>query len=206
MILNYETALIRHALKNTRPPQEFGTYTGGSGIPQKFKPPAPWKPASVLVPVVIHPSETSVLMTRRTDGLLDHAGQVSFPGGSREAMDQDTVETALRETEEEIGLQRRYVETIGFLEGCLTITGFAVTPVVGLVIPEFRLSPDPQEVAEVFQVPLAYLRDPANRQRRQRLVGDQLVEYYQFEHRGHVIWGATARMLVDLIDKLEHFT
>ncbi|MDE2235424.1 MAG: CoA pyrophosphatase [Gammaproteobacteria bacterium] len=188
---------------NSRPPCEFGAGSDGTALPEEFQPQPPWKAAAVLVPVVMHPRRTAILLTRRTEDLLDHGGQVSFPGGSSEATDRDTVETALRETEEEIGLERCYVETVGFLDGCLTITGYAVTPVVGLIRPDFHLDPDPQEVAEVFQVPLAFLRNPANRQRCQRQVGEKQLGYYQFEHHGHVIWGATARMLVNLVDMLE---
>ncbi|HVC37874.1 MAG TPA: CoA pyrophosphatase [Gammaproteobacteria bacterium] len=169
-----------------------------------MQPKGPWKPAAVLVPVVMRPRELTLLLTQRTEQLLDHAGQVSFPGGSREMKDSDPVQTALRETQEETGLERRFVETVGFLDGYLTITGYAVTPVVGLVKPEFHLQPDPLEVAEVFEVPLAFLRDPANRQIRTRHVGGRDVDYYLFEYNQYAIWGATAAILVNFLHKLEH--
>ena len=163
----------------------------------------PWKPAAVLVPLLTCRSDPTILLTERTQGLLDHAGQVSFPGGSREDRDADAVQTALREAEEETGLDHRLVEPVGYLDGYLTITGYAVTPVVGLVSAGFEPRPDPVEVAEVFEVPLAFLRDPTNRQVRQRRVGERELGYYLFEYHNHSIWGATAAMLVNLLQKLE---
>ncbi|HEX5340111.1 MAG TPA: CoA pyrophosphatase [Gammaproteobacteria bacterium] len=169
-------------------------------------PKQPWKSASVLVPLVERDSGHTVLLTRRTERLQDHAGQVSFPGGSAEQVDDDPIQTALRETEEETGLARRFIDIAGFLDGYLTITGYAVTPVVGLVHPGFELRPDPLEVAEIFEVPLAWLRDPHNRQLHHRQLADQQVGYYQFDYDGHTIWGATAAMLVSFIGKLEQWT
>lgn len=157
----------------------------------------------MLVPVVLRRPEPTILLTERTQGLLDHAGQVSFPGGSRETGDSSAVETALRETQEETGLDDSLVEPVGYLDGYLTITGYAVTPVVGLVKPDFELHLDPVEVAEVFEVPLAFLRNPANRQLRQRRLGSRELGYYLFEYQQHSIWGATAAMLVNFLQKLE---
>ena len=145
----------------------------------------------------------TVLLTERTRGLLDHAGQVSFPGGSREVADADVLQTALREAEEETGLSRKLVEPVGYLDGYLTITGYAVTPVVGLVSTGFKLKPDPVEVAEVFEVPLAFLRNPVNRQVKQRHLAGRDLGYYLFEYQHHNIWGATAAMLVNFLQKLE---
>ena len=143
-----------------------------------------------------------MLLTRRTERLQDHAGQVSFPGGSREKRDPDAVATALRETEEEIGLGRGHVEVAGFLDGYLTVTGYAVTPVVGLVKPGFSLAIDPLEVAEVFEVPLSFLMDPLSRQVERRELAGHDVGYYVFTYGQHRIWGATAAMLVNFLDKL----
>lgn len=143
-----------------------------------------------------------MLFTRRTERLHDHAGQVSFPGGGREDADRDPVDTALRETEEEVGLDRRRVEVVGFLDGYLTITGYAVTPVVGIVTPGFDLRPDPLEVAEVFEAPLAFLADPGNRELREREFGGRKLGYYLFNYGDQVIWGATAAMLVAFLDRL----
>ena len=156
----------------------------------------------MLLPLVLHPDMPTVLFTQRTERLQDHAGQVSFPGGSREAQDRDPVETALRETREEVGLHRDQVEVVGFLDGYLTVTGFAVSPVVGLIQPGFSLAVDPLEVAEVFEVPLDFLMDPLNRRVEQREWSGRKVGYYLFDYGPHRIWGATAAMLVDFLDKL----
>lgn len=195
--------LIRFSLKNSRPPRDFSPRRVLGDLPPDMLPRKPWKPAAVLVPLLTCRSDPTILLTERTRGLLDHAGQVSFPGGSREDRDADAVQTALREAEEETGLDHRLVEPVGYLDGYLTITGYAVTPVVGLVSAGFEPRPDPVEVAEVFEVPLAFLRDPTNRQVRQRRVGERELGYYLFEYHNHSIWGATAAMLVNLLQKLE---
>ncbi|MGH8414917.1 MAG: CoA pyrophosphatase [Gammaproteobacteria bacterium] len=196
-------SLIRRSLKGSQAPSDFTARRVLCDLPPDMQPKQPWKPAAVLVPVVLRRPDPTILLTRRTEGLIDHAGQVSFPGGSRDGLDVDPVQTALRETEEETGLQRHLVETVGFLDGYLTITGYAVTPVVGLVQPDFHLQPGALEVAEVFEVPLAFLRDPANRQIRHRLLAGHELGYYLFEYQHHSIWGATAAMLVNFLSKLE---
>ena len=134
--------------------------------------------------------------TERTAHLNAHAGQVSFPGGSAEPGDADAVETALRETEEEIGLSRTHVEVIGRLTDYLTVTGFRVATIVALVHPPFTLKLDAFEVAEAFEVPLTFLLDPANHERRETLTyeGDTR-RFTAMPHDGHFIWGATAAML-----------
>ncbi len=152
---------------------------------------------------VAHESGPTVLLTRRTDHLVDHAGQVSFPGGRVETGDSDAVQAALREAEEEIGLSPSYVEVLGTLAPYRTITHFLVTPVLALVRPGFTLQPDVFEVAEVFEVPLELIRDPARRQRRTRTVMGVEVGYWAYEFEGHLIWGATAAMLVELVGRLE---
>ena len=196
------TELIRRRYSGTQAPQDFSPRQARGDLPRGLMPKQPWKPASVLVPVVERADGHTVLLTRRTDRLQDHAGQVSFPGGGREARDADPVETALRETEEEVGLARRYVDVIGFLPGYLTVSSYAVTPVVGIVAPGFRLSPDPIEVADIFEVPLEFLADPLNRQVKNREFAGHKVGYYQFDYQGHVIWGATAAMLAGFLDDL----
>src|SRR5574337_1182860 len=195
--------LIRLSLKNSRPPRDFSSRRVLGDLPADMFPHKPWKPAAVLVPLLMCRSDPTILLTERTQGLLDHAGQVSFPGGSREDRDADAVQTALRETEEETGLNHRLVEPVGYLDGYLTITGYAVTPVVGLVSAGFELKPDPVEVAEVFEVPLAFLRNPLNRQVKQRHLAGRDLGYYLFEYQHHAIWGATAAMLVNFLQKLE---
>ena len=161
------------------------------GIPETLT------PAAVLVPLVLR-DEPTVLLTRRTDHLHHHPGQVSFPGGRVEAHDRTPIETALRETEEEIGLHARHVELLGRLPQYRTGTGFDVTPVVGLVTPPFELTLDAFEVAEAFEVPLAFLLDPGNHQRHKVEVRGAMREYYAMPYGNYYIWGATAGMLVSL--------
>src|SRR5579859_4477304 len=177
--------LVRRTFGGSRPPSDFSPRRVLGDLPPDFLPKPPWKPASVLLPLVVHPEMSTVLLTQRTERLQDHAGQVSFPGGSREERDRDPVETALRETEEEIGLARTHVEVVGYLRGYLTITGYAVTPVVALVQPGFNLAIDPLEVAEVFEVPLVFLADPHNREVQTREIGGKDVGFYVFRYAGH---------------------
>lgn len=157
--------------------------------------------ASVLVPLVVRGQGVSVLLTRRTDHLRDHAGQISFPGGRAEDEDIDAVATALRETEEEIGLARSHIEVIGALPTYATVTNFVVTPVVALVETGFTLKPDPFEVAEVFEVPLSFLMTPANHQRHGFEWQGGRREFWSMpwqdtpEGSRYFIWGATAAML-----------
>lgn len=194
--------LIRHTFGGTQPPVEFSARRALGDLPLRFAPKPPWKPASVLLPLVTHAETPTVLLTRRTDRLQDHAGQVSFPGGSWEPRDATPVETALREAQEEIGLSRDHVEVVGYLPGYLTVTGYAVTPVLSLVRPGFTLRIDPLEVAEVFEVPLTFLADPLNRRVEKRELAGHDVGYYVFDYERHRIWGATAAMLVNFLDSL----
>ena len=154
-------------------------------------------PASVLVPIVAH-REPTVVFTQRTSHLKHHSGQISVPGGRAEPEDPTREFTALREAEEELGLARERVEILARLRDYCTRTGFCVTPVVGIVAPPLALVPDAREVENVFEVPLAFLLDPANRERRTREYQGASVGFYVFEYEGHVIWGATAGMLVNL--------
>lgn len=159
--------------------------------------------AAVLIPIVDHPRGLSVLFTQRTTHLKSHSGQVSFPGGRAEAGDASAEFTALREATEEIGLPGDRVEILARLPDYHTRTGYRITPVIGLLTPPLELVPDPREVAEVFEVPLAFLLDPQNRQRHTRELQGQTVGYYVFEYQSRVIWGATAGMLVNLYRMLE---
>ena len=161
-------------------------------------PPGPLRPAAVLVPIVLRQPEPTLLLTRRTDHLHHHPGQVSFPGGRVEEQDGSPVETALRETEEEIRLRRQHIELLGCLPQYRTGTGFDVTPVVGLVTPPFELVPDEFEVAEVFEVPLSFLLDVNNHQLHRAEVRGRLREYYAMPYGDFFIWGATAGMIVSL--------
>ncbi|MRR49646.1 MAG: CoA pyrophosphatase [Rhodocyclaceae bacterium] len=155
-------------------------------------------PAAVLIPLVLRSTGITVLLTQRTAHLRDHAGQVSFPGGRSEAHDTDAAATALREAEEEVGLVPSQVEVLGCLPEYRTGTGFSVTPVVGLVHPPLNLRLDDFEVAEVFEPPLDFLLNPANRRRESLEVRGALREYWAIPWEGFFIWGATAGMLVSL--------
>ncbi|VWD00060.1 DNA mismatch repair protein MutT [Burkholderia aenigmatica] len=160
--------------------------------------------AAVLVPLVARESGLTMLLTQRADHLNDHAGQISFPGGCREPFDRDATATALREAKEEIGLAAERVEILGALPDYLTGTGFCVAPVVGIVHPPFTVQADTFEVAEIFEVPLAFLMNPANHQVRVfRWEGGErrffAMPYPNGEPGGHYfIWGATAGMLRNL--------
>ena len=160
------------------------------------------KAAAVLLPIVARPDELTVLFTRRTAHLRAHSGQISFPGGRVEGSDASPEETALRETQEEIGLAPACVELLGRLADYHTRTGFRVTPVVGLVSLPFELSLDAHEVDEAFEVPLSFLLDPANHQRHSREFHGRQVQYYAIPYRDYYIWGATAGMLVNFYRRL----
>jgi len=169
--------------------------TAGDG--HLWRSPEEIRPAAVLVPVVRREDALTVMFTRRTPHLQDHAGQISFPGGRVEPHDASLEATALRETEEEIGLPRAKVELLGRLSEYVTVTGYRVTPVVGLVDAAFDLRPDPFEVAEVFEVPLAFLLDPANHVVNSVLQEGRHRRYYAVPYRHYYIWGATAGMLMN---------
>jgi len=159
--------------------------------------------AAVLLPLIARDQGgPTLLFTRRTDSLARHSGQVSFPGGRSEAGDLTPVETALRETFEETGIAPSFVTVAGYLDRYLTGTGFDIQPVVGLLAGGFALSPDPSEVAEIFEVPLAFLCDPSNRRRESRELGGRQRSFYAFTYQQHEIWGATAAIVVSLAQRL----
>jgi 8-oxo-dGTP pyrophosphatase MutT (NUDIX family) len=153
-------------------------------------------PAAVLVPLINRVGGLSVLFTERSRDLPDHPGQISFPGGRVEPGDPDAGIAALREAEEEVGLPRERVTVLGRLAEYETVTGYRVTPVVGWVEPPFEVVADPVEVADVFEVPLAFLLEPGNRQRHFRMVGNVRRDYYAIPYGDRYIWGATAAMLL----------
>jgi len=158
--------------------------------------------AAVLIPVVDRGDELGVLLTLRADDLKHHAGQISFPGGRIESGDRDAVDAALRETQEEIGLERGFIDVIGVLPDHVVITGYRVTPVVGLVRPGFELKLDPVEVAGTFEAPLRHLLDPSTRSRRFRRFGQEEFETFELPWGSFNIWGATAGMLLTLREVL----
>ena len=153
------------------------------------------EPAAVLLLVVNH-AEPTVVLTQRTSHLAHHAGQIAFPGGRREGGDETPERTALREAQEEIGLESARVELLGRLPEYRTSTGFAVTPVVGWVEPPLSYRPDPHEVAEVFEVPLEFLLDPRNHRYESAFYRGRMRHYWAMPYGERFIWGATAGMLV----------
>lgn len=155
-------------------------------------------PAAVLVPLVNRPEGLTVLLTQRSATLPQHPGQISFPGGRVEPDDASHAAAALREAHEEVGLPPGRVTVLGELASYQTVTGYAVTPVVGWVEPPFPLVPDPVEVADVFEVPLAFVLEPRHQQRHFRMLGSLRRDYFAIPYADRYIWGATAAMLIIL--------
>ena len=161
------------------------------------------RPAAVLVAIIERAAGLQVLFTRRADHLSAHPGQVSFPGGRAHEDDADEIATALRETEEEVGLRREFVRVAGALDPYETGTGFSIKPIVGFVREGFVLVPDTSEVAEIFEVPLRFLMDPTNHERHMGVWQGRERHYYAMNFDGHYIWGATAGMLINLYERLQ---
>lgn len=162
---------------------------------------APRRPAAVLIGLR-EGVQPRMVLTVRTDHLHAHAGQVAFPGGHSEADDGDAITTALRESEEEIGLERGLVTPLGYLDRFETISGFCITPVVARIAAEAQLYPAPDEVAEVFEVPLAFFMEPANLRRYTMEFRGHQRSMVEFVHGGHRIWGATAAILLNLLQRM----
>ena len=161
----------------------------------------PVRPAAVLIPVVDHPQPT-VLLTQRSAHLNDHAGQISFPGGKIDATDASPLDTALREAEEEVGLSRQFVDPIGYLDLYGTSFGFRILPTVARVRPGFELRINKSEVDDAFEVPLAFLMDPANHQVHSREFRGMERSYYAMPFAERYIWGATAGILRVLYERI----
>lgn len=176
---------------------QFTAPDGAGGLIQGITAGEAYKPAAVLIPLVQRASLT-LLLTQRPLHMKHHPGQISFPGGRVEASDTDATATALRETQEEIGLAREHIEIIGTLPAYHTVTNYAVTPVVALVQPPFKLTLDANEVADAFEVPLDFLLDPANHEKRSRAWFGHERHFYAMPYGDKFIWGATAAMLRNL--------
>jgi 8-oxo-dGTP pyrophosphatase MutT (NUDIX family) len=164
---------------------------------QAYLPAAPIA-AAVLIPLVEREDDLTVLLTQRASQLKNHAGQISFPGGRIEPEDPGPREAALREAHEEIGLEARFVEVVGYLTDHILLSGFRVTPVVAFVRPGFELLLDPEEVEDTFEVPLSHVFEPANHRARRRRLGANETQVWDIQYEGHNIWGATAGMLLNL--------
>ena len=162
---------------------------------------APWRSAAILLPIVDRPEGLTVLFTLRAADLRAHSGQVAFPGGKIDAGETPR-EAALREAQEEIGLEERFVEPLGWLDPYFTGTGFRVAPLVALVEPSFALTVNKLEVDKVFETPFAFLMDPANHLLEDREWQGRRRKYYAMPHEGRYIWGATAGILRNLYEKL----
>jgi 8-oxo-dGTP pyrophosphatase MutT (NUDIX family) len=163
---------------------------------------SPLVPAAVLVGLVPREAGWEVLLTRRTDHLRDHPGQISFPGGRLETQDEGPLAAAVREAREEVGIEREFIDVVGYLPPHAVITGFAVSPVVAILRPGFTLQADPSEVAEIFGVPLDYLLDSSHFIAGERMVRGVRVPVYNCQFRSHLIWGATAQILHTLRESI----
>jgi 8-oxo-dGTP pyrophosphatase MutT (NUDIX family) len=160
------------------------------------------KPAAVLVPVVER-AEPTALLTLRTPDLKSHSGQIAFPGGKIDAVDKSPLDAALREAEEEIGLQRSFIDPIGYLDLYLTFSGFRILPVVARVAPGYRLTLNPAEVVETFEVPMEFLMQPVNHQRHSRIWKEGIERhYYAMPFGERYIWGITAGILRNLYERV----
>jgi 8-oxo-dGTP pyrophosphatase MutT (NUDIX family) len=179
-----------------------GRWIDDSVGPAPYPPATEVRPAAVLVGLVERQQGLTVLLTRRADTLRNHTGQIALPGGRRDP-GETPWETALREAEEEVGLDRRFVSLAGLSTPMLTHSGYMITPVVGFVREGFELSPNPHEVADIFETPFGFLMDPANHEQRIHEFEDgQTRQYYAMTHADRFIWGVTARILRALYERL----
>lgn len=200
-------ALLQERLAGTRAPDDPLDVVMPSGSERwpdyvRERITATLRPAGVLIPVIERAAGLAVLLTQRSAELKHHAGQVSFPGGRMEDRDRDVVQTALRETHEEVGIPPEAVAVVGYLPPMPTITGYAVTPVVGLVDEGVPLRIDRTEVEYAFEVPLAFLLDRRNQQALEREYRGRRIPTVEFHFEGERIWGATAHILVELRKKI----
>lgn len=202
MIDHVDIVRLRRAVRALDdPPQPPGW--NATDFPELWSDDTPLRPAAVLLPIVCRGDALSMLFTRRNERMRHHAGQVSFPGGAVDAGDTDAIAAALRETHEETGITTDFVQPFGFLDCFDTISGFTVAPVIGLVRDGFKLAPNADEVAEVFEVPLDFILAPDRMQRQEILWRGRPREIFEFDYAGRRIWGATAAILQNLLRRLE---
>jgi 8-oxo-dGTP pyrophosphatase MutT (NUDIX family) len=197
---------LRQALAGTheRPPRPMTSFELSPKL-ERFLAPVLMKslrPAAVLAPVIRRDEGLTMLFTVRSSEMRSHRGQISFPGGRREEADVSAASAALREAEEEVGLRPDSVEILGYLDDYPTITRYLVTPVVGMVSGSPALTPHAREVAEVFEVPLEIVLDPDRYERKAFSRGGVKVPFFELNHHGYRIWGATAGMLWNLVQKV----
>jgi 8-oxo-dGTP pyrophosphatase MutT (NUDIX family) len=196
-----EAARLRRAVRTLdRPPGAPGW--NAAALADLVDPAVPRRLAAVLVPLVCRDSGLTVLFTERTASLRQHAGEVSFPGGAIESDDADAVAAALRETEEETGIDPASVDVFGYLDSFDTISGYCVTPVTGFVPADHAARPDGIEVAGLFEVPLAVIVAPGCLRARHLPLRGRQRDVLEFDWQGHRIWGATAAMLSNLVQRL----
>ncbi len=163
-----------------------------------------FRPAAVLVPLFWHDEEIHILLTKRSEQLKHHSGQVSFPGGGCDEADITIRQAAIRETKEEIGIDSPDIDVVGYLEDVETNSGFYVTPFVGILKDGFTVTINEDEVAEVFSVPLSFFCEEKNCQKRSANYQGKNVNYYVYEYKGYTIWGVTAEIIVKLVKKLKN--
>ena len=162
-----------------------------------------FRPAAVLIPLFWKEKELHVLLTKRSEKLKHHSGQVSFPGGGFDESDITIRQAAIRETEEEIGITDQFINVVGYLDDVETISGFYVTPFVAILKPDFEIKMNEDEVSEVFSVPLSFFINESNCQHRSALYKGKNVKYYVYDHDKYTIWGVTAEIIVKLVKKLK---
>lgn len=186
-------------------PPDAGDVTGDHSLNPDFHQAmvtAKMRDAAVLVPVVDRGPEATVLLTRRTDTLRKHSGQIAFPGGAIDAEDRTVENAALREAHEEIGLAGERAEILGHMPRYLTGSGFSITPVLAVVSAPLDLRPNPDEVADIFEVPLSFLMNPANHRRESRLFNGRERFYYAMPYHERFIWGVTAGIIRGIYERL----
>lgn len=194
---------LRRAVRDLDDPPSAPSWNAGE-LADVFDADAPRRPAAVLVPFVRRADQLSVLFTRRSERLRHHAGQISFPGGGIDAGDENAIAAALRETHEETGILPVLIEPFGYLDCFDTVSGYSVTPVAGFVRDDYSIRLQEEEVDEVFEVPLAFILDPASLKREHLLWRGRERDIFAFEWEGRRIWGATAAILKNLLDRLEN--